>query len=162
MSRDEQVDNPGIIVDPQHITLADVALGLVLDYLAPLGFVVGLRLPLIVIGGCLLALGGSMAANARATFIAAGTNFNPVQPALTMVTTGTFSRVRNPIYQGGTLLLIGLALILASDWMLILLVPALILLHFAVVLREEHYLGIKFGDAYRRYRTDVPRYGWKF
>ena len=103
-----------------------------------------------------------MAANARATFIAAGTNFNPMQHALTMVTTGIFSHVRNPIYQGGTLLLIGLALFLASDWMLILLVPALILLHFGVVLREEHYLGIKFGDAYRRYRTDVPRYGWKF
>ena len=56
--------------------------------------------------------------------------------------------------------LIGLALILASDWMLILLVPALMLLHFGVVLREERYLGIKFDDAYRRYRSDVPRYGW--
>jgi protein-S-isoprenylcysteine O-methyltransferase Ste14 len=80
-----------------------------------------------------------------------------MQPALAMVTTGIFSHVRNPIYQGGTLLLIGLALILASDWMLILLVPALILLHFGVVLREEQYLGIKFGDAYWRYRIDVPR-----
>jgi protein-S-isoprenylcysteine O-methyltransferase Ste14 len=162
MSRDEEADNPGVITDPQLIGLADVALGLLLDYLAPLSFVAGLPFLLrIVIGGCLLALGGSMAARARATFIAAGTNFNPMQPALAMVTTGIFSHVRNPMYQGGTLLLIGLALILATDWMVILLVPALILLHFGVVLREERYLEIKFGDAYRRYRSDVPRYGWK-
>jgi protein-S-isoprenylcysteine O-methyltransferase Ste14 len=46
--------------------------------------------------------------------------------------------------------------------MLILLVPALLLLHFGVVLREESYLEIKFGDAYRRYRSEVPRYGWQF
>jgi protein-S-isoprenylcysteine O-methyltransferase Ste14 len=163
MSRDEEADKPGVITFPPLIGLVDVGLGLLLDYLAPLGFVAGLPfLSRIVLGGSLLALGGAMAARARATFIAAGTNVNPMQPALAMVTTGIFSHVRNPMYQGGTLLLIGLALILGSDWMLILLVPALLVLHFGVVLREERYLGIKFGDAYRRYQHQVPRYGWKF
>jgi protein-S-isoprenylcysteine O-methyltransferase Ste14 len=42
--------------------------------------------------------------------------------------------------------------------MLILILPACILLHFAVVVREEHYLEQKFGDAYRRYKARVPRY----
>jgi protein-S-isoprenylcysteine O-methyltransferase Ste14 len=46
--------------------------------------------------------------------------------------------------------------------MLILLIPALLVLHFGVVLREERYLGVKYGDAYPRYRNEVPRYGWKF
>jgi protein-S-isoprenylcysteine O-methyltransferase Ste14 len=161
MSR-EEADNLGVITDPQFIGLADVALGPLFDYLAPLGFVASLPFLLrLVIGGYLLAFGGSMAVRARATFSAAGTDFNPTQPAIAMVTTGIYSHVRNPIYQGGTYLLIGLALILASDWMIILLVPALILLHFGVVLREERYLEIKFGDTYRRYRNDVPRYGWK-
>lgn len=163
MSRDEEADKPGVITFPPLIGLANIALGLLLDYLAPLGFVADLPFLLrIVIGGCLFALGGSMAARARATFIAAGTNVNPMQPALAMVTTGIFSHVRNPMYEGGTLLLVGLAFILGSDWMLILLVPALLLLHFGVVLREERYLEIKFGDAYRRYRSEVPRYGWQF
>ncbi len=163
MSPDDKEDKPGVITFPPLIGLADVALGLLLDYLAPLGFVLGLPLLFrIVIGGCLFVLGSSMVLRARAAFVAAGTNVNPMQPALAMVTIGIFSHVRNPMYQGGTLLLIGLALILGSDWILILLVPALLLLHFGVVLREEHYLGIKFGDAYRRYRHEVPRYGWKF
>jgi protein-S-isoprenylcysteine O-methyltransferase Ste14 len=33
-------------------------------------------------------------------------------------------------------------------------------LHFGVVKREERYLEAKFGDAYRRYKETVPRYGW--
>jgi protein-S-isoprenylcysteine O-methyltransferase Ste14 len=44
--------------------------------------------------------------------------------------------------------------------MLLLLIPALLILHFGG--REERYLEGKFGEPYRRYLRDVPRYGWKF
>jgi protein-S-isoprenylcysteine O-methyltransferase Ste14 len=133
MSRDEGVNNPDVIADPKFIGLALIGLGLLLDYLKPLGLVVALSLLFrIVIGSCLLALGGSMAVRARATFFAVGTSDHPMHAALAMITTGIFSHVRNPMYQGGTPLLIGLALILGSDWMVIVVVPALILLHFGV------------------------------
>jgi len=56
----------------------------------------------------------------------------------------------------------GLALMLGSDWMLILIVPAFLMLHFGVVLREERYLEHKFGPPYLAYKRSVPRYGWKF
>ncbi len=43
---------------------------------------------------------------------------------LTLVTGGVFAWTRNPMYVGLTLLLVGLAIALASDWTLVLLVPA--------------------------------------
>ena len=42
--------------------------------------------------------------------------------------------------------------------MLLLILPSCIVLHFAVVTREEVYLERKFGDTYRRYKERVPRY----
>jgi protein-S-isoprenylcysteine O-methyltransferase Ste14 len=138
MSCLEKTDDPGVIAFPPLIGLVVVLLGLLFDYFLPLGFVERIDfVPRAAIGACLLALGMSMAATARATFLVAGTNVNPMQPALTMVTTGIFSHVRNPMYEGGTLMLIGIALLVGSDWILILLVPALLLVHFGVVLREE-------------------------
>ena len=50
-------------------------------------------------------------------------------------------------------------LALASDWTLVLLVPAALILHFGVVTREERYLEAKFGESYRTYMSKVPRYG---
>ena len=162
MSCLEKTDNPGVIAFPPLIGLVVVLLGLLFDYLLPLRFVERIDfVPRAAIGACLLALGMSMAATARANFLAAGTNVNPMQPVLAMVTMGIYSHVRNPMYEGGTLMLIGIALLVGSDWILILLVPALLLVHFGVVLREERYLSTKFGEAYRRYLHEVPRYGWK-
>ena len=39
MDRDDKEDKPGVITFPPLIGLADFALGLLLDYLAPMGFV---------------------------------------------------------------------------------------------------------------------------
>ena len=86
----------------------------------------------------------------------------PDMPTTALVTSGPFTHARNPAYQGGSLALLGLALVLGSDWIVLLMVPALLLLHYGVVLREERYLEQKFGEAYRRYKEAVPRYGWKF
>ena len=99
------------------------------------------------------------AAAARSGFVRVGTNIQPWKPALTLVTEGIYARMRNPMYVGLTLLLFGLAVALASDWMLILAVPTVLLLHFGVVKREERYLEATFGESYRAYMRRVPRYG---
>ena len=67
------------------------------------------------------------------------------------MTDGIFAWLRNPMYVGATLFLVGLAILLASDWMLVMTVVFAVVLHFGVVKREERYLEAKFGDAYRRY-----------
>ena len=65
---------------------------------------------------------------------------------------------RNPIYIGFVLAYFGLAIILTSLWVLLLLIPVLVILQRGVVEREEAYLGRQFGDAYRKYQARVPRW----
>ena len=69
-----------------------------------------------------------------------------------------YKATRNPIYIGLILVYFGLCIVLTSVWMLILLIPAVIILHRGVVKREEDYLTWKFGDDYRRYMSQVPRW----
>ena len=94
----------------------------------------------------------------RRALIRGGTNVNPSLPTTRLVTDGVFGHTRNPLYVGISVALCGIALIFDLDWVLLLIVPSSVFLHFAVVRREERYLEQKFGDAYRRYKTRVPRY----
>jgi protein-S-isoprenylcysteine O-methyltransferase Ste14 len=160
---DRQKDHPDVVVFPPVLLLAVIALGVILDRFLPLGILGQLPTTPRLIVGLILLLGGfSFPAMTRRTFASAGTNIRPDQPTTALVTTGIFAHVRNPAYQGGTLALLGLALLLKADWIVVLMVPALLLLHYGVVLREEQYLERKFGQIYRDYKARVPRYGWKF
>lgn len=75
-----------------------------------------------------------------------------------LVTEGVFGQTRHPLYVGVSAALCGIALIFGLDWLLLLIVPSCVILHFAVVRPEELYLERKFGDAYQRYKARVPRY----
>jgi protein-S-isoprenylcysteine O-methyltransferase Ste14 len=155
-------DNPGVIAPPPAIALATVLLGLALDWLIPVYVltVVFYFWTRVVIGVLLIAAGAALAVTGERSFRAAQTNVAPWRPALRLVTSGIFARVRNPMYLGLGLIVLGLGFALASDWTLVLLVPAALLLHYGVVRREERYLEDKFGEDYRRYKASAPRYGW--
>lgn len=160
----ETRDTAGVIAPPPLIALAAVVLGLALDWLMP-AYVLTVLLSSperIVIGAILIAAGLGLAVPARLAFVAAGTNVKPWKPSVTLVTEGVFRWLRNPMYVGGTVFLAGLAILLASDWMLVMTIVFVPVIHFGVVKREERYLEAKFGDAYRRYKAQVPRYGWPF
>jgi protein-S-isoprenylcysteine O-methyltransferase Ste14 len=43
-------------------------------------------------------------------------------------------------------------------WGIVALIPLVMVMHNAVVLREERYLAEKFGESYRQYRAKVRRY----
>jgi protein-S-isoprenylcysteine O-methyltransferase Ste14 len=154
-------ETAGVIAPPPLIALAAVLVGLFLDWLAPayiltLLLSLEMRLPLgllLIVLGCLLVYGGMRSFGRVATAV------NPYVPSTTLATTGVYAYLRNPMYLGLGLIVGGLGIALASDWMLVMLVAAALTVHFGVVKREERYLTAKFGEAYVRYRAAVPRYG---
>ena len=66
------------------------------------------------------------------------------------------------MYQGLALFVAGLGVALASVWVLAMLIPAALVLHYGVVKREERYLEQKFGADYGAFKAAVPRYGWRW
>lgn len=112
-------------------------------------------------GGLAVLAGAAIAGSGGRALARLGTNVNPLRPTLAVATGGVFARTRNPMYVGGGLAFMGLAIGLALDWVLLLLLPSFLLLHYGVIVPEERYLERKFGDPYRRYKASVPRYGWR-
>jgi protein-S-isoprenylcysteine O-methyltransferase Ste14 len=81
-----------------------------------------------------------------------------MKPTTALVTEGPFRYSRNPIYVALTLLYVGVALLINALWILLLIVPAVLVLRYGVIAREEAYLARKFGDAYRQYMAQVRRW----
>jgi protein-S-isoprenylcysteine O-methyltransferase Ste14 len=86
------------------------------------------------------------------------TSVDPMKPTTALVTEGPFRYSRNPIYVALTLLYVGVALLINALWILLLVVPAVLVLRYGVIAREEVYLARKFGDAYRQYTAQVRRW----
>ena len=159
---DVHADNAGVIAPPPLIALAVLVVAVAADWLFPIKWLSSLAAwpTRVAIGAVPIAAGAALAIVAERTFHRIGTNVPPWQPTLRLATGGIYEWLRNPMYVGVILMLAGFGIAFASDWMLILLVPTALLLHFGVVLREERYLEAKFGEDYRRYKARVPRYGW--
>lgn len=74
----------------------------------------------------------------------------------TLVTKGPFAFSRNPIYVGLLLYLLGFE-IARKSMLIIMVVPAFVLVHRAVII-EEKLLTKIFGDEYIKYQKRAPRY----
>jgi protein-S-isoprenylcysteine O-methyltransferase Ste14 len=88
----------------------------------------------------------------------ANTAVSPYKPSAALVRSGPFAYSRNPLYVSLILLTLGLALLVNALWCVVLLVPAVIVLRFGVVAREEAYLLRRFGDEYRCYCAGTRRW----
>ena len=157
-------DVAGVIAPPPMIAAAVLVLGALLDWLMP-AYLLTLMLSMstrIVFGGLLMVAGTVLAMAGERAFTRARRRGPPWKPSRRLVIDGPYEWLRNPMYVGLALLVGGIGFALASDWTLVMLVPAAFVTHFGVVLREERYLEAKFGEPYRAYKLRVPRYGWAF
>ncbi len=83
-----------------------------------------------------------------------GSSFSVSAQARNLVTTGIYSRIRNPIYLFGGLLIVGVFLFVERPRYLLVFV-VLVPLQLARMRREEKVLEAKFGEAYRRYKKST-------
>jgi len=71
---------------------------------------------------------------------------------------GPYRHVRNPMYIGGFVLLIGFGLYHHSASILILSLVLIIFIHLFIVLVEEPGLEQRFGSRYLAYKQSVNRW----
>lgn len=105
-----------------------------------------------------ISLSALIVVSAISSFRKVSTPFDVRKPATSLVTDGPYRFSRNPGYLALTLFYVGLTIFLGSVWMLLLLAPILLVMHFDVVRKEEKHLESRFGEDYLRYKSRVRRW----
>jgi len=91
----------------------------------------------------------------------------PLNPPRKLVTTGLYSRVRNPMLLGWFIMLFGVGILLNSISLVVIFTPLFILLNVLYLKTvEEKEMEKKFGQEYLKYKESVPmfipRFGKKY
>ena len=114
-----------------------------------------LRIPgvILIVGGAVLALW------CLAAFAFEGTGTPaPFDAPRKVVVTGPYRYVRNPMYLGAMLIILGVALLLRSPSAAGVAVFFITLAHLFVLVYEEPVLGARFGESYSEYKRSVNRW----
>ncbi len=148
-----------MIARPPLIVLGTLIAAFALDYFFPQGHMARTAGSLRYVASgialvCAVLLLGAAANEMRK----AKTNIPTWEPALALVTEGVYARTRNPIYLAFIIFLVGTGMLFNSDWLFVLLVPFVLVIHYGVIRREENYLLARFGAPYANYMRQVPRY----
>ena len=149
------VDTPKYVVPPEVPPVVALVLIVILNLVVPAPFLP--RIVSLAVGIPLLVLGVSVWAWGVSGLLRRGESPNPTKATTRMVTDGPYRFSRNPIYTGGTVGLLGLALLLDTATGVAVVVGLALLAH-NLTLAEERYLEAKFGDQWREYRSRVRRW----
>jgi protein-S-isoprenylcysteine O-methyltransferase Ste14 len=77
-----------------------------------------------------------------------------------LITSGPFSYVRNPLYLGNMLLYAGVGVMSMAlfPWLLVIAIVWFYIQYYLIVTKEEEYLLERFGSEYEEYRLNVRRF----
>jgi protein-S-isoprenylcysteine O-methyltransferase Ste14 len=116
------------------------------------GVLAYLAFPLWIIGGIILLW-------SFWNFLAQGRGTpSPTDPPKELVAVGFYRYVRNPMYVGIFLILLGHFLWFRFIWLIVYLVITFVIVHVFVTLYEEPTLKRTFGASYEEYLKKVPRW----
>jgi protein-S-isoprenylcysteine O-methyltransferase Ste14 len=122
-----------------------------------------LKVPLpasITVAGVLVGvIGGLIAFACAGVFVMRGRGTPAIfDPPREFVAVGPYRFVRNPMYIGGFLMLMGFGLYEGSLAILLFAAAILVLFHLYVVFVEEPGLEARFGESYFAYKRSVNRW----
>lgn len=84
------------------------------------------------------------------------------QKAAELNTTGAYSLVRNPLYVGNCLILLGISLLAQNHEVVLLNMVLFALIYVPIIFAEESFLAANFGSAYLEYTSKtncfIPRF----
>ena len=116
-------------------------------------------LPARIAGAALVLAGGAVLVSAFVRFAVDGLGTPaPVAPTETLVVTGLYRYVRNPMYLAVTATILGQWLLLGRPVLLAYAVVFAAVTYAFVRGYEEPTLAARYGEQYERYRAEVP--GW--
>ena len=119
----------------------------------------GYRMEAPLLGVALLLLGAVLLIETFARFALQGLGTPaPIAPTRTLVVTGSYRFVRNPMYVAVVSLILGQALLLGSLGTLVWGVVVWLTVHLFVLAYEEPTLSRTHGEQYDRYRANVRRW----
>ncbi len=149
----DKSDHPGVIAPPPLIYLGFLGAAYLLGLAWPLT-ISPLYWPALV----LIGVDVIIALVAVREFHRAKTHVVPHKPTTAIITSGPFAYSRNPLYMVLALFHVAIALSWGNGWALLLLIPALLVIRYGVIAREERYLEAKFGAEYLAYKGRVRRW----
>ncbi|MBI2406781.1 MAG: DinB family protein [Gemmatimonadetes bacterium] len=136
-------DTPPIVAPAPLIVLAAMLVAEAARY------VFSLTLPAPSWAGIAIVLfGGWLLWWAHDHFVRARTPAVPWRASRVLVLGGPYRVTRNPMYIGMLIIQAGVGVARGNAWYLVMLIPAWMMLHWGVVLREERYLVRRFGAPY--------------
>ena len=156
MGKELNNDNPGVKIPPPVIFLGFGLFGIAIHYLIPLTIIGPSWL---VYLGVLILIASFIGFGYMINFYKKNeTEIEPTKTTSKIITSGLYKYSRNPVYIISCAGPIGLGFIFLTYWSMFAFIPALIVVYFTAVKKEEKYLANKFGQEYLDYKKKVRRW----
>jgi len=156
MEKNDNNDNPGVKLAPPIVYLGLGLIGVGMEYVIPLS--IGIDSPSNYLGVGVIIVSIVSIGFMFKLFKRYETEPDPWKTTSKIITTGPYKYSRNPVYIFACGVPIGLGIAFNTYWALFAFIPALIIVYYTAVKKEEKYLETKFGQEYLDYKAKVRRW----